>query len=100
MENYVNVTQHTLQIAYEKARKLIDRMKLNSKKFFDQKSNPLNIRINDKILVRKEPYNKHESIYAGPFVVISVNEPNISSKVKDKIDEVHKNRVIKPNTLN
>lgn len=35
-ENYVKVTQRTLQIAYEKASKLIERMKLNTKKFYDQ----------------------------------------------------------------
>lgn len=99
-DNYVQVTRRTLQIAYDKARKLLDRMKVNNKKFYDKKINPVEISVNDKILVRKEPYNKHESMYAGPFVVVSVNEPNISFKVNDKIIEIHKNRVIKPSSLN
>lgn len=99
-DNYVKVMKHTLQMAYEKARRLVERMKLNNKKFYDQKSNPLNISVNDKVLVRKEPYRKHEGMYAGPFTVTQVNNPNISIQVDDKIIEIHKNRVIKPNTLN
>lgn len=94
------MTKQTLQVAYEKARKLIDRFKLNNKKYYDQRSNPIEISINDKVLVRKEPYDKHGSMYAGPFIVTRVNNPNISIRVNDKIVEIHKNRIIKPNNLN
>lgn len=69
-DNYVKVMKQTLQVAYDKARKLIDRMKENNKRYFDKKLNPLELKINDKVLVRKGPYKKHEGMYAGPFVVV------------------------------
>lgn len=99
-DNFVQVTQKTLQIAYEKARKLIEKMKESNKKFADRSSNPININVNDKVLVRKEPYDKHNSMYAGPFVVHSINHPNITISVDNKLIEIHKNRIIKPNSIN
>lgn len=42
-ESYVQKTRRTLQTAYEKARKLIDKMKENNKKYFDKKINPVEI---------------------------------------------------------
>lgn len=99
-DNYVKVMKRTLQIAYDKARTLMNRMKQNTKEIYDKKLNPLDIKLNDKVLIRKEPYKKHESMYAGPFVVTGVNDPNISIRVNDKIIDIHKNRVIKPISLN
>lgn len=40
------------------------------------------------------------SMYAGPFVVTGINDPNISISVNNKTVEIHKNMVIKPNSLN
>lgn len=99
-DNYVQVTRRTLQVAYEKARKFIDKMKEINKKYYDSNSSPLDVRVNDKILVKKEPYDKHSSIYAGPFIVKAVKDTNLIIQVDNKLIEIHKNRIIKPKNLN
>lgn len=51
------------------------------------------------ILIEKQPYNKHENKYVGPFKIMEMNGENVtveSNENKKKIT-VHKNRIVKAN---
>lgn len=62
---------------------------------YDKNINPINIKIGDRIKIKKEPYDKFSYIYNGPFSVIDVNGQNISENLNGKTYSIHKNRVIK-----
>lgn len=94
-ENYVKILKHTLQRAGERAREFIERIKVYNKKQYDRKTNPINLSLNDLILVKKEPYNKFKEIYSGPYRVKQISEQNIMIEINNKPYEIHKNRVVK-----
>lgn len=49
-------------------------------------------------MLQKEPKHKHTNIYQGPFIVSSIDDSNvvIKDQSNNKIQTVHKNRLIKP----
>lgn len=99
VENFAKEAKYRLQKAHEQAKRLIEKAKMRNKEFFDRTSRPLNINVNDKILVEKEPYNKFKQIYSGPFIVKSIAEPNvlILDPLTNKTKLIHKNRLRKFN---
>lgn len=96
VDNYIKEAKYRLQKAHEKARLIIEKMKINSKSQYDKNSNPINIKIGEKVYLECKPYNKHEPIYTGPYEVISIEHPNVIIKIKEnKTEIVHKNRLVK-----
>ena len=87
--------KYTLQKCQERARNFIENSKLRNKLFYDKKLNSINIGINDLVLIRKEPYDKFEPVYSGPYKVTGVNNSNITINLNNKNYEIHKNRVVK-----
>lgn len=96
IEDYSKEFKFRIQKSNEIVTKLLTEYKQKMKKIYDRKIKPIEIKLNDKILIKKEPYDKFKQIYDGPFTVISINEPNVRYKDKnDKIKEIHKNRIVK-----
>lgn len=87
--------KHTLQVFHRRAQEFIQNSKLRNKKFYDRNMNKLDIKINDLVLVKKEPYNKFGPVYAGPYKVKQVKGTNIVIEIENKLSEIHKNRVVK-----
>lgn len=101
MDNYVREAKFRLQCAHAHAQQLIQKAKLRNKEIFDKTAKPLILHPRDKVLIEKQPYNKHEPIYTGPYVVktvedqfsnVVVTDPNTNKEIK-----VHKNRVRRVN---
>lgn len=94
-ENYISILKYTLQLAHQKAREFIIRNKMKNKKYYDEKINTLNIQVNDKILIKNEPYNKFNPLYSGPYKVIQIENQNLIIEKDNKPYKIHKNRTIK-----
>lgn len=97
VDDFVKISKYNLQIAQSAARKLIDKMKIRNKEFYDKKANPINVRVGDSVILRNEPYKKHGKKYAGPYTVTGVSHPNVTINIKDKQYTTHKNRILLAN---
>lgn len=95
IEKYSNILKHTLQIAHQKSIEFINKMKLKNKLYYDKYLNPIDLKENDTILVKKEPYNKHGQVYSGPYRVKKVEKENVTFEIASKEHTVHKNRTVK-----
>lgn len=94
LDNFMKVSKHNLQLASKMAQSLINKIKIRNKEYFDKNTNPIKLAVGDSILLRKEPYNKHGQIYAGPYTVVEINHPNVTIKVGNKNITIHKNRIV------
>lgn len=94
-ENYIKILKHTLQRAGERAKHFINRIKQYNKTQYDKKLNPVDVDINDLILVKKEPYDKFKQIYSGPYRVRRIDNQNITIEINNKPYVIHKNRIVK-----
>ena len=73
-------------------------MKHKNKEFYDRQTNEIDIKINDLVLIKNEPYNKFKQVYSGPFTVIKIKHPNVIVRINEKEYELHKNRIIRYRT--
>lgn len=94
-ENYAKIAKYSLQTAHAEAAKLVNKTKIINKKILESKSNPIDVSINDSILIKKEPYKKLESIYDGPFKIKEIIDKNVMVNINGKDITVHKNRIVK-----
>lgn len=95
IEDYVRESKFRLQTAHAVARKLLEKIKLTNKKYYDRNAKELNLQVGDKIYLENKPYNKYKPIYSGPFDVKSIDEPNVTifDNKNNKTQVVHKNRI-------
>lgn len=94
-DNYVKILKNQLQTAHKRAADLISKTKIIDKTYYDQTAKPILISINDMVFLKKEPYNKHSSIYSGPFKVINTEKSNVTLSIDNKNVTVHKDRIRK-----
>lgn len=59
---------------------MIIRHKNENKNIFDKKARPINLKMNDKILLCENSRHKHEVISSGPYIVLSLDDKNIKMK--------------------
>lgn len=95
IDKYTNILKNTLQLAHKKAIEFINRMKEKNKLYYDKYTNPIDLREDDLILVKKEPYNKHSQVYSGPYRVKNIQDQNVTFEIAGKSHTVHKNRTVK-----
>lgn len=96
IENYAREVKYRLQITHEKAKLLLNKTKINNKIIYDKKVRPIDLKLGEKVLLKKEPYEKHANIYQGPFIIDELTECNakIRNPANDKTQTVHKNRLV------
>lgn len=63
--------------------------------YADRQINPLDIKINDQILIKREHNKKLERIYDGPYTVKEIDDKNVVVNIDNKREEIHKNRLVK-----
>lgn len=95
LDNYAFECRYRLQTAQKEARNLIEKIKLRNKYYYDKRLNVIELKIGDKVLLRREPRNKHANIYDGPFEVQHIDNDNVTILYKNKNIIVHKNRLNK-----
>lgn len=75
-DRYTNVLKHTLQVAHERAKNFIIRMKERNKLYYDKHTNAVNLKQNDLILVKK----KH-AISLVPFIPVRIELRKLKKKM-------------------
>lgn len=94
-DSYVSELKYRLQTAHEDTRTIINKIKLRNKEYHDKNINPLNVKINDRVKLVTEPYDKHKPIYSGPYTIVDIRNENVDIVVNNKKYTVHKNRIRK-----
>lgn len=95
VENYIKTQKIILQKIHKDVTELVSKNKEINKKTYDKNVNPLELKVNDTVLMKKEPYDKFKQVYSGPHIVKEIWEPNVIILLDGKPYKVHKNRLIK-----
>lgn len=97
IDNYSQEIKYRLQKTNVLAKQLIDKHKERNKAFYDRLAKPIELQINDTVVLQKEPYDKYKSIYTGPYIVSKIDGANITiyNEITKKEKTVHKNRIRK-----
>lgn len=97
IDNYALETRYKLQTAQKIAHDLINKSKYRAKLNADKRSNPINVNIDDKVILIDETRGKHDPLYTGPYKIIEIIGENVKildiNKNKNKL--VHKNNIRK-----
>lgn len=95
VEDYSKEIKYKLEIAYTRAKTLMNRYKERQKIYYDRNSKNIEVKIGDKILLKNETGHKLDGKYTGPYKVISLKDNgNIEISVKgNKNQIVHKDRI-------
>lgn len=100
VDDYSKEVKYRLQVAQKRAHNCIELFKTKYKMDYDRKAKPLNLKVGDRVLLRNENRHKLDKMYLGPYVVVSIKDPNVelnytNSSCKNKLITVHKNRLSK-----
>lgn len=96
IDSYYSEIRQRLQISNLRAKQIIEKAKQDRKEEYDKKSKPLNVKVNDLVLIENYPRHKFEPLFKGPYKIEKIKEPNCFIKIeKDKLIEVHKDRLRK-----
>lgn len=76
IDAYDKEVKFRLQTANHRAKLLVEKSKVMQKYSFDRKVNPIDLRIDDLVLLRNDAGHKLESLYNGPYRVKTVDNPN------------------------
>lgn len=94
IEAYEKELRFRLQLAHNKTREYLEKIKAKRKIEYDKRKNPINVGNGDRVLVTNENRTKLDPWYKGPFKVISCDSPNCTiENEKGKQFKVHKNRL-------
>lgn len=69
--------------------------KIKNKEQYDKKLNPINVKVGDKVFVRK-PHKEHKyaTPYEGPYTVEEILSPvNVKIRKRNKIVKVHTDKL-------
>lgn len=95
IENFAKEAKYRLQMAHNQASKILTKLKMRNKEYYDKNCNPISINISDLVLIEKQPYDKYKQIYTGPYKVQHVNGSNVVvvDEKTNKKQIVHKDRI-------
>lgn len=94
VENYVKEAKFRLQRAHIETRKFIDKLKEANKKQYDKTAKPIDIKLNDTVYLRTEPYHKQKEL-SKKYKVIRDEHPNVLIANETGSLLVHKKRIFK-----
>lgn len=93
-DDYYYELKYKLQSAHKFARENLINSKISNKKQFDRKTNPLKLKIGDKVLLENTTNKKLGAKFDGPYDVIDIlSDVNTKIKIKNNEKVVHNNRL-------
>lgn len=95
IDDYVQEARYRLQIAHEKAKETIEKIKTRSKANYDKTSKPIEISVGDIVKIVAEANSKFQDKYKGPYIVNKLEPPNVILQIDNKEYKIHKDRVRK-----
>ena len=95
VDSYEKEVKYRLQMARQRATKMITQSKFSNKLQYDKTANPLHVQIGDLVLVENNGGHKLEQLFKGPYSVENIDSNgNCSLSLSDRRNiEVHKNRL-------
>jgi len=95
IDDYAKESKYRLEVAYKRARIMIEKNKANNKIVYDQKIKNIDISVGDQVLLRNETGHKLDYQYTGPYKVTEIGERSniIITNNKNKKQTVHKDRL-------
>ena len=98
LDSYLIDLKFKLQTSNSRVNKILENVKKSRKNNYDQNSKPLQIKINDLVLLENSARHKLEPIFRGPFKVKSIDNSNCTIIIDEKKEMiVHKDRLRKYN---
>lgn len=96
-DSYYTELKFKIQSTIAKARKLLEKSKVDRVHKQITEINPIHISKGETVWLKNENRRKLDKVYLGPFEVIAIDDPNviIRNKIHNETQKVHKNRVIK-----
>lgn len=96
LDDYVKECKLKMQIIHKETVQLIEKIKNTNKKEYDKNINPIKLKLGDMVKIVKQPYDKFNFIYDGPYRVRNIDGSNVEIEMKnEKLYKIHKNRLIK-----
>ncbi|NUL20231.1 hypothetical protein HUN27_25735, partial [Agrobacterium tumefaciens] len=94
IEDYAKESKYRLEVAYNRARIMLEEQKKKNKELYDLKLNDISISIGDKVLLKNETGHKLDFKYTGLYTVVKIEERDniVISNDKKKPQTVHKDR--------
>lgn len=95
IENFAKEAKFRLQTAHRKACEILAKLKQRNKEYYDRNSKPALVKINDLVLIEKQPYDKHKQIYTGPYKIVCIDGSNVMvvDEKTNKKQTIHKDRI-------
>lgn len=96
-DQYYAELKYKLQATAIRTQNIIDKVKNNRNTKQQVTAKPINIEIDDLVMLENPNRNKLDKVYKGPYKVINIAHPNITilDEATNIQHTVHKNRVIK-----
>lgn len=92
-DSYPHQLKYRLQQACNDAKNNLILSKEKRKLNYDKKSNEIDYRIGQLVLLRNDSGLKMDPLFKGPYEILEIKSPNVAIKVNNKITYVHKNRI-------
>lgn len=74
IEDYAKETKYRLEIAYKRARLMLDKAKERQKMLYDKKVNDFTIKVGNLVLLKNEVGHKLQNKYLGPYTVVEIKD--------------------------
>lgn len=97
LDNYANELKMRLQFSLKNARELIEIAKKNRSLESYNKTNSIDIKLGDLVLVKVGNRKKSDPPYHGPYKVVNIDELNVTLQINNGTKTVHKNLLKKYN---
>lgn len=97
-EDYVKELKHRLNYSLSKAKDFLEKSKIK-RTSLQGNTNPLNLEIGDKVLLKVMNRRKNQPPYQGPYTIIKRNGVNSSISIDGKLKEYHNNMLKKWNII-
>lgn len=97
ISDYVQNIKNNLDIAYKRTQQFLHNNKIKTKTYYDKNINPINIKVNDKVMLVNEIRNKFDRLYKDEYIVKDIQDSNVLIEhiISKKSILVHKNRIRK-----
>lgn len=89
IDSYANEIKYKMQFTNKRVKELLEKAKHNQKYFYDKTAKPLQLHVNDKVLLIDHTRHKLNSIFKGPYIVLELSDNN-----NVKILDINSNKII------
>jgi len=91
IDDYAKESKYRLEVAYKRARVMLEANKNRNKLLYDHKANDIDISVGDQVLLKNETGHKLDPKYTGPYIVTEIGDRDniVITNSKQKKQTVH-----------